>query len=196
MGAFVTADPDTRIIDITKVPVGGLSSLDVVDDIYEALKADWLADAALQPLKFPFRSFGDPKTPTTVIGPYVFIDNTLGWRLRPYDADHALTLVGNLVPEDVTIPMFQARVGRTIPITLEQSAQALTEQVQVETLDAASLRKLLQNRMITDPVTGLVTLFDDDDVTPLFVGTMYEDAAGTQLYRGRGAEQRTRMATP
>lgn len=126
MGAFVTADPTTRIITITKVPVSGLSSLDVQIDIYSDLKEDWQTDMALQRLRFPFRSFGDPKTPDQAIGPYVFLKNDEGWRMQPFDADHELTVNGNIVPEDTTLPIWLSRAGRSILVLEEQSAQAIT----------------------------------------------------------------------
>ena len=126
MATNVTADPDTRVITVTKVPVGGIVELDVVDDIYEGLKEDWQATATLQRLRFPFTSFGDPKTPTQQIGPYVFFDNASGLRMEPYDASHQLVLNGNLVPTDVTLPIWLDRTGRTIQILSNESAQALT----------------------------------------------------------------------
>lgn len=46
------------------------------------------------------------------------------------------------------------------------------------------------NKMITDPVAGTWTIYADDNATPMFSGPLYEDAAATQLYRGRGAEHR------
>lgn len=57
----------------------------------------------------------------------------------------------------------------------------------------AIIEKILRNRMITDPAAGTITVFDDDDVTPLLAGQMFEDVAGTQPYRGQGAERRERM---
>lgn len=59
--------------------------------------------------------------------------------------------------------------------------------------DLITLRKLQMNKFITDPVAGTATLYDDDDTTPLRSGNLYEDAAGTQPYRGQGAERRERL---
>lgn len=56
------------------------------------------------------------------------------------------------------------------------------------------IAKLLRNKFITDPTTGIATLYDDDGVTPLLAGTLYENAAGSQTYRGQGAERRERLA--
>jgi hypothetical protein len=126
VSAFITIDPDLRIFDVTKVPVDGLSRLDAQVDIYSDLKEDWFSTPALQGQKFPFRTFGDLKSPTQQIGPYIFFDNGSGWRFRTYDEDYELTIDGNLVPEDVTKPVWIANPGRTVQILAEQSAQALT----------------------------------------------------------------------
>ena len=130
MAAKLTADPDTRIIEITEAPVDGFQSLDVQEDIYEPLKDDWFSDGTLQSSKFPFRTFGDPKTATTQIGPYVFFDNLNGWRFQPFDTDHTLVINGNIVGESSVegenVPLFIGRAGRQITILSEQSAQALS----------------------------------------------------------------------
>ncbi|MDH3376164.1 MAG: hypothetical protein OEQ39_04240 [Gammaproteobacteria bacterium] len=151
MSAYLSVDPDTRIISITKVPVGGLSSLDAQIDIYSDLKEDWQSTPALQGLRFPLRSFGDPKTPTQAIGPYMFVDNANGWRFQPYDADHELLILGNLVPEDVTLPVFIGRTGRSIVITQEQTSQALTEIGSAVTLqDKTDIKNLIFDELVAN----------------------------------------------
>lgn len=129
MATKVIADPDARLITIVEPPVFGLLELDVVDDIYEPLKDDWHSDASLQKLRFPFRTIGDPIGQAS-IGPYVFLNNTTGWRMQPYDADHEVNLKGNLIPESVvsglSVPLWVSRPGRTIIIPSDRSAQALS----------------------------------------------------------------------
>jgi hypothetical protein len=63
----------------------------------------------------------------------------------------------------------------------------------VVTEDSELARKLSQNRLETDPVTGIMTLYDDDDVTVLLTGQLYEDVLAAQTYRGQGAERRERL---
>jgi len=125
----ISADPDTRIIDIDIAPTNGEVIVDIPKDLYSALKDDWHSTASLQKMRFPFRTFGDPIGAES-IGPYVFFDNLSGWRIRPYDQDHDLIMRGNLVPESavqgLTLPTFLSRAGRTIPIFLERSAQAIS----------------------------------------------------------------------
>ena len=55
------------------------------------------------------------------------------------------------------------------------------------------IEKLLKNKLITDPDTGTLTLFDDDDSTPLLTGNLWENKGATQQYRGQGSERRDRM---
>jgi hypothetical protein len=47
--------------------------------------------------------------------------------------------------------------------------------------------------MITDPVAGTITIFDDDGVTVLLQANIFQDAAGTIPYAGQGAERRERL---
>lgn len=54
-------------------------------------------------------------------------------------------------------------------------------------------RAILRNKTVTDPATGVVTVYDDDGVTPLYTADLWENAAGTQGYRGQGADRRERL---
>ena len=145
MGAKATAHPDTRIIELTEAPVNGFASIDVVVDIYSDLKEDWLADPALQRMRSPLSSFG-PFQGTAQIGPYVFLDNLSGWRLQPFDADYNLQVVGNLVPlsavQQIQVPKWIARPGRTIRVEEQLSAQALTVETGVSGLTPQESQQL------------------------------------------------------
>jgi len=55
------------------------------------------------------------------------------------------------------------------------------------------LEKIARNKMITDPNTGILTIFDNDGVTPFLTGAIFEDVAAAQLYRGQGADRRERV---
>ena len=51
----------------------------------------------------------------------------------------------------------------------------------LQPVDVMLARKILQNRIVTDPSTGTITIYDDDD-TPLLTGSIYEDAGGLTPY--------------
>lgn len=64
----------------------------------------------------------------------------------------------------------------------------------IEEVSASVLAaKILRNKMITNPSTGVITIYDDDGTTPLLTANIYEDASGAQPYRGQGAERRDRL---
>ncbi len=58
----------------------------------------------------------------------------------------------------------------------------------------ARVEKFLRNKRVTDPATGTQKVYDDDGSTVLAEGDLFEDAAGTQPYRGQGAERSERLA--
>jgi hypothetical protein len=76
-------------------------------------------------------------------------------------------------------------------LTFGTSGLTPTESTQLGQIDI--LRKLMQNRMETDPTTGIMTIYDDDDTTPFLTGNIYEDILAAQAYRGRGIERRNRL---
>lgn len=85
-----------------------------------------------------------------------------------------------------------------VPDTVETGVSGLTgpESAQLMGIPSATItrtEKLLRNKMITDPATGVLTIYDDDGTTPLVSGDIFEDAAGSQPYRGQGAERRERL---
>lgn len=59
--------------------------------------------------------------------------------------------------------------------------------------DVRTSRKLLQNRTHTDPTTGIMVVYDDDDSAILLQADLFEDVAATQPYRGQGADRRDRL---
>lgn len=81
-------------------------------------------------------------------------------------------------------------------LTQEESDQLDQIDTTTQSMDTTltTLRKLMQNRMETDPGTGVMTIYDDDDTTPLLTANIYEDVAASQLYQGRGIERRNRLA--
>lgn len=50
--------------------------------------------------------------------------------------------------------------------------------------------KLLKNKTVTDPVSGIMTVYDDDDATPLFTANIWENVAGTTAYSSGSAINR------
>ncbi len=57
----------------------------------------------------------------------------------------------------------------------------------------ALIEKILKNKTVTDPVAGTITVYDTDDVTPLFTANIFENVAGSQPYQGTGIDRRDRL---
>lgn len=57
-----------------------------------------------------------------------------------------------------------------------------------DNVSIVEVRKLLRNKRVLDPVTGIETIYDDDG-SPLFTRAVYQDAAGTVPYADAGADR-------
>lgn len=54
------------------------------------------------------------------------------------------------------------------------------------------MEHILRGRVETDPNTGLMTIYDEAN-NPILTGAVWENIAGTQPYRGQGADRRDRL---
>lgn len=174
---------------------------------------DWhaLNDWAL----LAFSVSGGSQRPT---GEFSSADFTLltasGWRYVLANYPHETVFYGNLFAEgaDSLFDFSRLTVNGVVP-RLQGSANMLTYSYATGGADAAAVANavwshatgialadrmavaaaILRNRTITDPSTGVMTVFADDGTTPLLTAALYENAAGTQAYRGQGSERRERL---
>lgn len=87
----------------------------------------------------------------------------------------------------------QIRIGA--PPTPDEVADAVLSRpihgLALSLSDAVALMtRILRNKTVTDPVTGRYVVFDDDGANVLLQAGLWEDVAGTQQYRGTGADRR------
>jgi len=173
--------PNLRIIlDPTE------TDIDVERDLYSEWKVFVLVG---DNSKFPpaFRTIGgDPLNPSLDAGSYFFLQNQDGWRIRPGEADNTVQFTGNLAAEDVTLPLtvptlgaFTVLLNGLQPIT--QGTENLLSGQQAIAVNTTLTRKIVQNRNETNPITGVQTIYDDDD-SILLQGDLFDDVAGTVLY--------------
>jgi hypothetical protein len=138
MAQKVTVDLASKIIAVKPA----VTSLDAEIDLYSDLKEDWLLNANGEfGFEFPFRTIGgDPLGGGLEAGAYFFLRNDLGWRIRPQEANHELTITGNLFAEDTAQPIFVPTTGNwTVSIRLQTS----------------SLTQLAGEILASDPITEL-----------------------------------------
>ena len=136
MGAKVTFDLTAFEILVTQAPVDGIVTLNFKIDVYSDGKEDWLTDPVLPRSLFPIRGVGgDPVPGGAMLDPTFFI--AAPWKIRPYDADHELIVVGNVYRDD-GVSIFLPRDSRTIVTTLVTtfSAGASVGDIAAAVLDA------------------------------------------------------------
>ena len=54
--------------------------------------------------------------------------------------------------------------------------------------------KLLRNKVVTNPATGVMSVYDDNGSDVLYTANVYEDVAGSVPFDGTGANRRDRLA--
>jgi len=53
---------------------------------------------------------------------------------------------------------------------------------------------IVRNKTVTDPTTGVMTVYEEDGMTVKFVAQLYEGTDTAQTYQGQGAERRERLS--
>lgn len=132
MAAKVDYDTDKRIIYITLAPVDGLVEIDVQVDLYSDIKEDWGTDPTLNKFSMPISSVGGESLPgSKTLGDTYFLETP--WKIRPYEADHKLSINGNLF----------ARDGSSVMVSTIGSYNVLTEMF-VSNLSDSSIQQLTE----------------------------------------------------
>lgn len=180
MAAKVSFDVNAKRIIINN----GVTQLDTQIDLYSDSKEDWKSDTELNKFTFPFRVVGgDPLGGGVNAGAYFFLRNDLGWRIRPQEADHELTIDGNLFAEDSALPIFVPTLGDfTVTIRLNTSNLSLkpdsewsaTEKTDIIN-DVLTLKKIRSNRRKIQ--NNQMIIYDNDGITPLITFNL-KDSSG------------------
>lgn len=108
------------------------------------------------------------------------------------NADVSIDVDSGRIIIDSTVTAGSITVRGIAEVTDNSTGTAVVSD-QTITRNVVETRKLNGNKMITDPVAGTITVYDDDDITVLLQADLYEDAAAVTPYQGSGAERRERM---
>jgi hypothetical protein len=175
----VTFDGTNKLILINY----GETVIDVQRDIYSAWKR-WVEQ--IDNMKFPQALKvigGDPIDATNVITPYYFLTN--GWRIRPFEGNHKLTITGIILTDDNQDPLvptvadWNISVTRIVPVkaesivmpvassapTAEENAQAVWNAIlaQFGTVGTAGAKlDTIQNTQL--PTTYPISPADKQDI--------------------------------
>lgn len=93
-------------------PTAGVLSQNVGVDWYKEWKLWVLAGNFRYPAMFD-EGFGGNNAPdaNTKAGAYYVLQNKTGWRIKPFEATHTVNVLGNLLPQDATLPMMKPTTG-------------------------------------------------------------------------------------
>lgn len=205
----ITFDAANKLLILSS----GTTTFDVAD-AYSRWK-DWIVAGNAQ-YDAAFASVGGDTIDAgagTSIPLYAFLTN--GWRVRPQEANHTLAVTNGVLLVDGggdpfvnTTGSYVVRINYQQPVqaitvatgggsapTAEQVANAVWDHADATTLQDRVLLslKILRNKTITDPSTGVMTVYDDDGTTVLLTAQMYEGTDTGQTYQGQGAERRERL---
>lgn len=192
-----TFDGVNLIITLDPV-VDGVLTVNIIDDIYEPWK-DWVKTGDNAKYIPAFRSDGgNPLTDTINQGSYIFQNNEEGWRIKPAENDGTYFFIGNLAAENTALPLLAPTDGNFSVLinglqAITQGVDPLADQMTRIETGVITSRKILQNRTETNPVTGIMTVYDDDD-SVLFTANIWENIAGTEPYDGDAVNRRNRLA--
>lgn len=98
-------DGDNLLITLD-APTNGVLQLDIQVDLYSDWKEWMLSSFQNQGYPQAFRTAaGDAISDTNTSVPYFFLRNDLGWRIRPFEADQTINIIGQLSAQDQALPM-------------------------------------------------------------------------------------------
>lgn len=121
MAAKMTYDAPNRLFILNS----GVVDFDVVVDLYSDAKEDWMTDMTLNKFKFPLLAIGGQAIGGgRIISPYIMI--RYGWKVRPQEADHTLTVAGNLITDDESSPFASVLGDYQVTIKSIVSSNSLT----------------------------------------------------------------------
>jgi hypothetical protein len=173
--------------------------LDHADKLFKVSGWTTVSKSMPRVLASPIPVFQDNLDTSLFSGDYLFIPYSPGTTSKPssYQATYSngVRLTGGLTFSDIAqlntvigyVQNLQPSVN-LIPTTPAPTAAQITTAVWANP-DAVKMRKIATNKKITDPVTGIMTVYEDGSAAVAFTAQLWEDAAGTIKYRGQGFER-------
>ena len=107
---------------------------------------------------------GDPIDGSTSLGITYFLEN--GWRIRPAESDHKLTVVGNLFTVEAGQSAFIDTLG-AFTVNTETRVSSLVTAGFWSSSDINLVRQALVGNVTVSLDDQTVTIFDTDGVTPI-----------------------------
>lgn len=166
------------------VVLSGVTSFSAVD-LYSRWK-DWLLLSDNSKYLHAFVSVaGDPIGSGQAIAPYIFLNTTDGWKIRPQESDHELRISGNLYSLDPSEQMFVPTLGDyTVTVLIERSSAAVA--VTVGGIDQATVQAAMTAQGYT---SSRAPNLDNIDVTVSSVKlTTQQETMLLEMYKLMGLD--------
>lgn len=187
------ADPVIDYLDAANKLIyllSGIRSYHPIDDIYKEVRHRRATTESLQQYFNPVSGGGAVSKGGGKYTPRYAVFNN-GWRVVPEDVDHVLDVTGEQLTAEggsgsACFDFTLLSAGTTVVVNYEPpAAEIITvggSDLEAIATNATLIRKILQNRTHTDPATGVMTVYDDDDITVLLTADLYENIGGTTHY--------------
>lgn len=176
MAAIVTFDPVARIIEEINYGSPAVNDLSALE-LFSEWK-DWLLSDPTR-LGYP-QAFtpvgGDPRTQTQSLGISYFMEN--GWRIRPAEYSHKLTVNGNLFAREPGQSIFVPTVG-ALNVHTETVVSNIIDAMQTFTAAYAAALTDLHRLAGLDATRPLVVTSTTRDAGAGISQTVVEAPAGT-----------------
>ena len=189
MAAALDYDIPNRIIYVTKTPVSEVITLDVVTEVYSAVKADWKDNADLNKMKFCFDpSGGEVIKGTQYKSNYYFLVNN--WRMRPYEGDHTCYLENGYIgvkgggePWVKTIGHHQILIRDVLPLDSITTQTGISGLTQEESDYLTLLAATHGHKKELDPDTNQMKVYNEAGDTVLYTFDVFDENGDPNVFR-------------
>lgn len=197
-------DFSAKLIHITS-PQTAVLCQDLINDIRTA-EADWIG---ITHDKIAIASGKDTLASGVTTAITINLQST--WQLDFYAGNYTATIGGGNLVNALGDVVAYVVGGPQVELTLSAAATIVntggTSPTANQIADAVwahssglsvttkltLIEKILRNKTVTDPATGIMYIYDNDNTTVLIQANIYENTSGAQAYRGQGAERRDRL---
>lgn len=177
--------------DLLIVVKPGFTTLDVKDDIYSDWK-EWqlVGDNAKYARAF-IAIGGDPIGGGLYAGSYYFLTN--GWKIRPDEADHNLTLVGNIFGEGGAAIITPTLGAYTVSVNVLTSSQAQGISTSGSTAPTSEENADALLDRLNAIETGLTVRQTLRLISAVLGGKITGAGTGTEVFRNAVADSKDRV---
>lgn len=152
----------------------GVTSLNMKTEFYSWVKSDWKTNATLGKFKFPILGIAG-QTIDSVSGQTIqpYYQLLYGWKLRPQEANHLLTIVGNVITDDGSDPFVNTVGTYNVRIKFVVPGSAIS----LNNADITDIKDISLGKWSINKTTNVMTMYKADGATILKQFTLNDNAS-------------------